>query len=104
MPGIELLSIIHLLVDIPASISVSNFIKAIKRESSYLLKTNRNFPKWNGWQEGYGAFTYSIKDIPIVKQYIINQKEHHQSLSFIDEYRQWMIEMGVSPDDPYFPK
>lgn len=95
---------IHLLVDIPASISVSNFIKAIKRESSYLLKTNRNFPKWNGWQEGYGAFTYSVKDIPLVKQYIINQKEHHQSLSFIDEYRQWLIEMGVSPDEPCSPK
>ena len=38
------------------------------------------------------------------KQYIINQKEHHQSLSFIEEYRQWLIEMGVSPDEPYFPK
>jgi REP element-mobilizing transposase RayT len=95
---------VHILVDIPATTSVSNFIKAIKRESSYLLKTNSSFPKWNGWQEGYGAFTYSVKDIPAVKQYIINQKEHHQSLSFIDEYRKWLIEMGVSPDEPYFPK
>ena len=95
---------IHILVDIPAAISVANFIKAIKRESSYLLKANSNFPKWNGWQEGYGAFTYSKDDIPQVKQYIINQKVHHQSLSFIDEYQQWLIEMGVSPDEPYFPK
>ena len=95
---------IHILVDIPATISVANFIKAIKRESSYLLKVNSNFPKWNGWQEGYGAFTYSKDDIPQVKQYIVNQKVHHQSLSFIDEYRQWLIEMGVSPDEPYFPK
>lgn len=95
---------IHLLVDIPASISVSDFVKVIKRESSYLLKTNCNFPQWNGWQEGYGAFTYSVKDIPSVRQYIIKQKEHHRSLSFIDEYRQWLIEMGVSPDEPYFPK
>ena len=95
---------IHILVDIPASVSVSNFIKAIKRESSYLLKANSNFPDWNGWQEGYGAFTYSINDIPAIKQYIINQKEHHQTVSFIDEYRQWLIEMGVSPNEPYFPK
>ena len=95
---------IHILVDIPASISVANFIKAIKRESSYLLKTNSNFPKWNGWGEGYGAFTYSISEIPNVIGYISNQKEHHKKVSFIEEYRNWLIEMGVSPDEPYFPK
>ena len=95
---------IHILVDIPSSISVSNFVRAIKRESSFLLNENNKFPKWNGWQEGYGAFTYSVKDIPSVKQYIINQKEHHKKVSFIEEYRQWLIEMGVSPDEPYFPK
>ena len=25
-------------------------------------------------------------------------------VSFIEEYRQWLIEMEVSPDEPYFPK
>ena len=59
---------------------------------------------WNGWTEGYGAFTYSITEIPNVIEYINNQKEPHKKVSFIEEYRQWLIEMGVSPNEPYFPK
>ena len=62
------------------------------------------FPNWSGWQNGYGCFSYAISDIPNVKNYIINQKDHHKTVSFIDEYRNWLIEMGVSPDAPYFPK
>ena len=62
------------------------------------------FSNWNGWAEGYGAFTYSISEIPDVIEYINNQKEHHKKVSFIEEYRQWLIEMGVSPGEPYIPK
>ncbi len=95
---------IHMLVDVPTNISVANFVKKIKQESSFLMAQNPNFPKWSGWEEGYGAFTYSVAEIPTVKAYIKNQKEHHRRVSFIEEYRSWLIEMGVSPDEPYFPK
>ena len=73
---------IHMLVDIPTSISVANFVKKIKQESSFLMAQNPNFPKWNGWEEGYGAFTYSVAEIPTVKAYIKNQKEHHRKTWF----------------------
>ena len=65
---------IHMLVDIPTNISVANFVKKIKQESSFLMAQNPNFPNWNGWEEGYGAFTYSVAEIPTVKEYIKNQK------------------------------
>ena len=95
---------IHILVDITSKISLQDFVKKLKQESSYLAARNDAFPNWCGWEEGYAAFTYSIKDIPNIIQYIINQKEHHKIVSFRDEYRQWLIEMGVSPNEPYFPK
>ena len=95
---------IHMLVDIPTNISVANFVKKIKQESSFLMAQNPNFPNWNGWEEGYGAFTYSVAELQAVKAYIKNQKEHQRRVSFIEEYRAWLIEMGVSPDEPYFPK
>ena len=84
--------------------ALSDFVKRLKQESSYLLRKDSTFSDWNGWAEGYGAFTYSTTEIPNVIEYINNQKEHHKKVSFIEECRQWLIEMGVSPDEPYFPK
>ena len=95
---------IHILVDIPPTIAVSAFIQSLKRESSVMIKETRKFPNWDGWQNGYGAFSYATADIPKIRQYIISQKEHHRKVSFIEEYRNWLIEMGISPDAPFFPK
>ena len=95
---------IHILVDITPKYSLMDFVKKLKQESSYLASRNGAFPKWNGWQEGYAGFSYSGKEIPIVMKYISNQKEHHKVITFREEYRNWLIEMGVSPDVPYFPE
>ena len=95
---------VHILVDITSKNALTDFVKRLKQESSFLIKKDEAFPNWNGWGEGYGAFTYSISEIPSVINYITNQKEHHKKVSFIEEYRNWLIEMGVSPDEPYFPK
>ena len=95
---------IHILVDISSKLSLSSFMKQLKQESSFIISQNRLFPNWDGWEEGYAAFSYSAKEIPVVVNYITNQKEHHKKISFIDEYKNWLIEMGVSPDVPYFPK
>lgn len=95
---------VHILVDIPADISLSKFVQKLKQESSYLAKEAIELPLWNGWAEGYGGFSYSANEIDNVKQYIINQKEHHKRVSFIDEYRIWLLENGISPDAPFFPK
>ena len=95
---------VHILVDIGSKISLTDFVKQLKQESSYLIKRDGRFLSWNGWADGYGAFTYSISEIPTVVEYIANQKTHHKKVSFIDEYRQWLIDMGVSPDEPYLPR
>jgi len=95
---------IHILVSIPANQSLSEFIKTLKQASSIWLKNNKEFPLWEGWEEGYAAFTYSRHDLPMLINYIKGQKEHHQKISFMQEYRDWLIEMGFSPDEPFFPK
>ncbi len=95
---------IHILVDISAQNSLSNFVKELKQKSSYIVGRMTEFPDWDGWEEGYAGFSYAYSDIPTVENYINNQKEHHKRMSFRDEYRAWLIEMGVSPDEPYFPK
>ena len=95
---------LHILVDIPPTESIASIMQKVKRESSLAITVNRVLPRWNGWQEGYGCFSYSRHDIPKITAYIRNQKEHHRHTTFIDEYRTWLIENGVSPDAPFFPK
>ena len=38
------------------------------------------------WQKGYGAFTVSHSQIHQVRCYIQNQKEHHRTKTFQEEY------------------
>ena len=96
---------IHMLVSIPPEVAVSEFVRGLKFASSSWLKQNTSFPLFSGWGEGYAAFTYSREQIPIVKQYIINQKEHHHKTTFAEEYRQFILENGIEIDDEkYFLK
>lgn len=80
---------IHILVDIPAYISVSSFVKTIKQQSSKLMKDRLSALQWFGWEEGYGAFTVSWSAIERIKKYIENQAVHHGKLSFDDEIAAW---------------
>lgn len=95
---------VHIFASIPSTIAIGEFVKELKRKASALIKAENIVNNWGGWQEGYGGFSYSRHDKDTVIEYIKNQKEHHKVKSFIEEYREWLIENGVSPDAPYFPK
>lgn len=51
---------IHIVTQIHPTIAVACLIKDIKIASSDYIKTKNIFPNFNGWQDGYGAFTYLI--------------------------------------------
>ncbi len=95
---------VHMLVDLPPTCAVSDVVRVLKQATSLMMKGNPHFPMWSGWAEGYAAFSYDRDKITIIINYIKGQKEHHKTVSFRDEYRDWLIEQGISPDDPYFPE
>lgn len=95
---------IHLLIDLHPTHSLSGFIRDLKEASSKWLKQNPNFPMFEFWAEGYGAFTYSIKEKDTIINYIKNQKEHHKTVSFKEEFRVFLEENGVEIDERYFLK
>ena len=92
---------IHIFSDLHPSISLSDYIKDIKVASSIWMKTCGKFPKFEAWQEGYGAFTYSIKEKDKIINYIKNQKEHHKTETFHDEFKRLLIENGIEFDEKY---
>lgn len=67
---------VHLLVRMPATISLATLMNQVKGASSHLL-THRTGNDAFRWQGGYGAYSISRQHVPVVKQYVEHQKTHH---------------------------
>ena len=92
---------IHILTHFHPTIALVDLIKDIKVSTSKMIKEENIFPKFKGWQIGYGAFTYSIDAKEKLVEYIIKQKEHHAKLSFKEEYKTILKEFNIEFDEKY---
>lgn len=94
---------IHLLLSIPPDQSISQFIQVLKAESSKWLKLSPSFPHFIGWANGFAVFSYARRDYDTVRNYIMNQKIHHKSINFKEEYNSLLAEFGIdSSKDRFF--
>ena len=91
---------VHLLVELRATHTLSDFMRELKRASSTWVHSDMSKPEF-GWQEGYAAFTVSASAIDEVRRYIENQEEHHRERSFLDELRVMLQRSGVKFDERY---
>ncbi|HNW69773.1 MAG TPA: IS200/IS605 family transposase [Bacteroidales bacterium] len=92
---------IHIVTHIHPSIAVATLIKDIKLACTSWNKETGHFKNFHGWQDGYGAFTYSIKDKDRLIGYVKNQKNHHKVKSFKEEYLQLLIEHGIQFEEKF---
>ena len=86
---------VHILTHIHPTVSLSSYIEQIKTGTPNWIRRERVFVQWPGWQDGYGAFTESVTEIERLTNYIINQEQHHRSISFVDEYKQLLREHKI---------
>jgi putative transposase len=92
---------IHIFSDLHPSVCLSDYVKDIKVASNLWMKESGKFPAFESWQDGYGSFTYSIREKDMIIEYIKNQKKHHQSETFYDEFKRLLIENGIEFDEKY---
>lgn len=90
---------IHIFCDLHPTISLSSLVKDIKVASNLWMKESGLFPEFIGWQDGYGAFTCSIREKEMIINYIKNQKEHHKNETFGKEYLRLLLEEGIEFDE-----
>lgn len=69
---------IHVVVSIPPTLAIADFVKRIKGSSAhhlnqFLSASGHKF----GWQEGYGVFSMGSKQLEQAIEYVKNQKVHH---------------------------
>ncbi|MDR3722393.1 MAG: IS200/IS605 family transposase [Candidatus Acidoferrales bacterium] len=86
---------IHLLVQIPPSLSLAKAVLAIKSNSSRWANEQGN--KF-AWQQGYGAFSVSSSRVPAVVRYIQNQESHHRKMTFDAELVALLKKHGIEFD------
>jgi REP element-mobilizing transposase RayT len=89
---------IHLLVQIPATKTISRAVRMIKSNSARFANHHEHPLEW---QQGYAAFSVSASQIPTVTHYINSQPTHHQKISFEQEFRALLTKHRV-PYDPRF--
>lgn len=92
---------IHIFSDLHPTICLSDYVKTIKVASSIWMKETGYFKEFTGWQEGYGAFTYSNRERDMIIDYVKNQKSHHQKETFYDEYKRLLMEHEIEFDEKY---
>ena len=92
---------IHMLLSLPASISLSKAMQLVKGGSSKWIRDE--FPERHdfSWQDGYGAFSIGISQVEETKRNIANQREHHKTRTFQEEYLAFLDKHGVQYDPQY---
>jgi len=86
---------IHLLIRVPATMSVAKAILTIKANSSkWVNEPGRRFE----WQEGYAAFSVSASLVARVARYINTQEAHHKRMTFDAEFVAMLKKHGVKFD------
>ena len=76
-------------------------MKYLKKDSSVWIKTKGSLFRDFHWQDGYGGFSISKADLPALKKYLANQREHHSKRSFQEELIHFLDEYGIEYDERY---
>ncbi len=92
---------IHIVTHLHPTVALSSLIKDMKIASSKWIKEKNIFSDFIGWQDKYGAFTYSIKDKDRLIEYVKNQKKHHKTKSFKEEFIELLNEHKIDFDEKY---
>lgn len=89
---------VHLLIAMPTTRSVSEMVRDIKANSSRWLRETYPDAGAFAWQTGYGAFSVSDTVSESVIRYIENQAAHHRSVSFREEYVDFLTRCRIDFD------
>ena len=92
---------IRLLARQSRTITLSDWVKELKRVTSIWIKEKGPQFKDFSWQAGYGAFSVSQSQSAAVIEYIRTQEEHHKKKDFKTEFREFLKRHEIEFDERY---
>jgi REP element-mobilizing transposase RayT len=90
---------VHILLSMPASMSISKATQLLKGNSSKWIHETFSALRAFAWQEGYAAFSIGVSGIEETREYIRNQKEHHRTRTYREEVIVFLQRHGMPFDD-----
>ncbi len=92
---------VHMLFVQPSTLPLATLVGKIKSNSSGWVKRRWRDRRSFGWQTGYAAFSVGKSQVEQVRQYILNQEEHHRRISFQEEVIAFLKRQGIAYDPRY---
>ena len=92
---------IHFFINMKPTCCLSDLVREVKKASNIFIK-EKKFTRYNfSWQEGFCSFSYGKNQINNVIKYIENQKEHHKSKTFQEEYKAFLKLYAIEFKEEY---
>jgi putative transposase len=92
---------VHILLNIRPNVALSELVRDIKANSSRWINERGLVRGRFQWQQGFGAFSYSVSQLDDVISYIHRQETHHRETSFKKEYLTYLNRFNVDFDVKY---
>jgi putative transposase len=85
---------VHVLAGLSPTMAVSDVIRDVKAASSKWVKEERETEAFE-WQKSFGVFSVSYDRVEAIRKYIRNQREHHKTKTFHEEYIDFLERHGI---------
>lgn len=85
---------VHCLFRLKNSQSIDHIMQLIKGESSFWFNKSELSGLKLNWQKEYFAVSVSESNVANVRNYILNQEEHHKKKTWEDEYNEFITKYG----------
>ena len=76
---------VHVLLGLNAELSISKTLQLIKGEASYWINKQKMTTPAFEWADEYYAVSVSESQLQKIRDYIVNQEEHHRKKTFQEE-------------------
>jgi len=87
---------LHILISLGLDQSITKTVQLIKGESSFWINKMELVKSKFEWADEYFAVSVSESQLQAIRNYILNQEEHHKRKSFSDEYDEFMKKYGFN--------
>jgi REP element-mobilizing transposase RayT len=94
---------VHCLFELNAEIPLAKTLQLLKGEASHWANKQNLFGRELDWANGYFAVSVSESVVEKVRAYINQQEEHHQKVTFQEEYELFLQKYGLRKDKQRHP-
>ena len=91
----------HIFIGMKPDTALSDLVRDIKKDSTNFVNDEIRLHGKFGWQNGFGAFSYSHSQIDSVIKYILHQEKHHRHKTFREEYQAMLLKFAVEYNERY---